>query len=114
MNNNNIMSNIGIAFVGTISAGKTTLLNALFTEPLGDTHIIKTTILPHIYREVDTNYHDKQYIKDNTAMQNTEFTENFHNNNLGKLQEVNYNIRKLTDFVNFQKDVNCIYMTFLD
>ena len=92
---------IGISFVGTISAGKTTLLNALCTEDLGETHIQKTTLLPHIYNEVDTGYHDKQFIKDFTEKKSNEFREK----QFDKLEELEYNIKKLTDFLKFKENI---------
>lgn len=95
------MSFINIAFVGTISAGKTTLLNAIFKQNLGDTHIIKTTILPHIYTETDTDYNDANYIKSNTHNKNKLFVANQMNN----FEELKYDICKLTDFVSFTKDI---------
>ena len=99
------MTDIGIAFVGTISAGKTTLLNALFTESLGNTHIKKTTLLPHIYHE-STKVDIYEHIKENTADKNLVFLKNIAESKIEKLEEIHYNVKKLNDFIKFQKEVN--------
>ena len=96
------MDSINVAFVGTISAGKTTLLNALFKQNLGDTHIIKTTILPHIYCETDTNQDTLEYIQNNTFAKNKQFRDNKVND----IDELRYNVSKLTDFISFNKNIS--------
>ena len=95
------METVKISYVGTISAGKTTLLNALCKKKLGETHIIKTTILPHIYIETDTEHHTSEYIKSHTDEKNNQF----YDNKDDSIEEVKYNISKLTDFVSFNKNI---------
>ena len=105
------MNLINIAFVGTISAGKTTLLNAIFTEPLGNVHIKKTTLLPHIYHETTGPTQDSIAIKCNTDTKNGIFLKSIEDGNFEKLEEINYNVNKIIDFVTFRKD---IYLVLYD
>ena len=96
---------INIGFIGTISTGKTTLLNALFTEQLGTTHIKKTTLLPHIYHEIDTRKCDNRgTIQSNTDEKTRCFLKAIDEKKFEKLEELNYNVRKLNEFVTFQRD----------
>lgn len=100
---------INIGFIGTISTGKTTLLNALFTEQLGDTHIKKTTLLPHIYHESDAmNCDDRGRIQKNTNEKTTCFLKAIDEEKFEKLEELNYNVQKLNDFVTFQRDMRLV------
>ena len=45
--------NVNIALIGAVSAGKSTLLNALFLEKLSDMKIKRTTMVPQVYSETD-------------------------------------------------------------
>jgi GTPase SAR1 family protein len=47
------ISNIRIAIIGSVSVGKSTLLNALFVEQLSTTKMKRTTVLPSLFIEDD-------------------------------------------------------------
>jgi predicted GTPase len=47
--------NINIAVLGTVSAGKSTLLNSLFLEELATMNICRNTMIPQIYKEITNN-----------------------------------------------------------
>jgi predicted GTPase len=105
------MARIGVAFVGTISAGKTTLLNALFTKSLGEVHIKKSTLLPHIYHECvnERLVHHMSIISENTFKKNSHFMTMLEDKKkMNELNEIHYNVNKLNNFVKFQKDVRMI------
>ena len=44
---------INIAIIGTVSAGKSTLMNTLFTNQYSDMKIKRTTMQPQVYYEVN-------------------------------------------------------------
>jgi GTPase SAR1 family protein len=100
------MSHINLAIIGTISAGKSTLLNALVTDHLSETHIKKTTLLPHIFHESGEPVHTKQYIRLNTTNHTDQFNENMLNGSVTKLEELHYNIGKIQNFIEFKKHVS--------
>jgi GTPase SAR1 family protein len=47
--------NINIAILGTVSSGKSTLLNSLFLEEFTSMNISRNTMIPQIYRELMNN-----------------------------------------------------------
>ncbi len=105
------MNNITIAFVGTISAGKTTLLNAIYNEQIGDTHTRKTTLVPNIFHESienETRIDDTSYIIENSSRKNLEFIQKLETNSLEKLEEQHYNIKHIDDLILFEKNINLI------
>jgi predicted GTPase len=95
------MYNFNVAIVGTISAGKTTLLNALYTESLGRVHTQKTTLVPNVFHENNDSLfvHETEYIKETTEKKNEEFKRLLENNSLEHLEEIHYNIKKINDFI---------------
>jgi predicted GTPase len=97
------MSNNQLSFVilGTVSAGKTTVINSLQKDNIGDTHIIKTTILPLVYTETLENHHNIEDIKANTLKENNHFIDNKMND----LKELKYKIKPLTGFTSFINNI---------
>src|SRR5947208_1799396 len=107
------MNNFNIAFVGTISAGKTTLLNALSTEAIGDVHTKKTTLVPNVFHEVivdddddDTKIDSLSHILENTNKKNVEFLKMLETNTFERLEEVHYNIKRINDFIVYEKNIS--------
>lgn len=47
----NTRQQINVAIIGAVSAGKSTLLNALFVEQYSDMKIKRTTMAPQVYHE---------------------------------------------------------------
>lgn len=56
---------INIAIVGTVSVGKSTLMNAMFVEQYSDMKIKRTTMIPQVYDETD--HFDRGNIAKNSA-----------------------------------------------
>jgi hypothetical protein len=90
------------AFIGSISAGKTTVINGLLKSNIGDTHIRKTTILPHKYTETMSNYDKLEDIKENTIRETKIFC---NNKKTPLLNELKYNIKPLEDFTVFENNI---------
>jgi predicted GTPase len=61
---NNYDPTINIAIIGAVSAGKSTLMNALFVQQYSDAKIKRTTAIPQVYVETDkTNFTEEDAIK---------------------------------------------------
>lgn len=95
--------NINIAIIGPVSAGKSTLLNGIFSNTFSDMKRKKTTMMPQIYNISDNcnKYNTYQEIKLANSKSNHEIlelresgkytTENF--------SELTYNIKHIDDFI---------------
>ena len=103
--------NIHIAIIGSISAGKSTLLNALFSNTLSDMKRKKTTTNPQIYQTINSGVVDtEEKIKQlNTGSNNEIFK--FHEpgeyNNL-HIKELLYYVKPINDFIKLT-DKNATY-----
>jgi len=106
---NELLINIGV--VGTVSAGKSTFLNALFAEYFSTTHNRRTTMLPQIYKMTGTGEVDRtEYIRQSnmvTSMELVDLTENGQPLTLDMITEIEYNVRSidLVDLVGLKPDV---------
>ena len=110
--------NINIAVLGTVSSGKSTLLNSLFLEELTSMKINRSTIVPQIYRELINNKPKK--VKE--AKEIIKIVSKLNDELKLKMEDENYDlnsdmkpmefyIHKLKDFTICQKN---IYMSFYD
>ena len=99
MTSQSFTENIHIAILGPVSAGKTTLLNSLFSDTYSDMKRKKTTMLPQIYQ---THINGKDL---DTA--ETIFKKNKESNDaILKLREENKYTQK--DFIELTYNVNSI------
>jgi len=102
--------NINIAILGPVSAGKTTLLNALFSNTYSDMKRKKTTMLPQIYQIS----HDKIDLPNDIFKKNKDSNDeilklresNQYNHN--HFKEIKYNVPPIPDFINLP-DNNATY-----
>lgn len=110
--------NINIALLGTVSSGKSTLLNSLFLNEFSTMNITRSTMVPQIYRETLNNKH--KVIKDAKQI-NKEASDinSFIKNNEN---EPNFDIKQYIEpkefYVHKMKELNIcekdIYMSFYD
>ena len=100
--------NIHIAILGPVSAGKSTLLNALFANTFSDMKRKKTTMLPQIYQ---TTYNTKEIDNPETILQKNRNS----NDNILTLREtgqyndsffteIQYKVSKISDFIELPDD----------
>jgi predicted GTPase len=71
---NTLRQQINIVLIGAVSAGKSTLTNALFVDQFSDMHIRRTTALPQIYNTIDdeSKMCDSSNIIEENRKRNTE------------------------------------------
>lgn len=104
--------NIHIAILGPVSAGKSTLLNALFSDTFSDMKRKKTTMLPQIYKT--TSEENKIESSDIILKKNKESNEEIlklresgqYNNS--HFKEIIYNVGQIPDFIEIP-DEYCTY-----
>ena len=93
--------NIHIAIIGPVSAGKSTLLNALFSNTFSDMKRKKTTMLPQIYQTVTTDVDDPTKIKQMNTDSNNEILQLRESGQYNKshFKELLYRVKPITDFI---------------
>jgi small GTP-binding protein len=94
---------ISIAILGSVSVGKSTLMNSLFAEQYSDMRIKRTTMLPQVYQETEDDgiISDKQIRKENTE-HNKKIYDDANNKKkltLEDCKELVYQVPKLHDFI---------------
>ena len=93
--------NINLCIVGTVSAGKSTILNAFFCEQLSQCKIKRTTMVPTVYIENDSFWNpfdQTEEIYKTIAEKNQEIitlTENGHKLKKEEYSELVFNVGKL-------------------
>ena len=101
---------INIAIMGAVSAGKSTLLNALFVEKYSDMKMKRTTMLPQIYKETNDKKLQKipEEIKNNNKLLNDNIikqTEQEQKFTIDDCIEIDYFVEPLKDFQKLEKGV---------
>jgi len=110
--------NINVAVLGTVSSGKSTLLNSLFLEEFATMKISRNTMVPQIYREAMNNKistikeakiinKEISEINDNII----ELSKDSSYNISSDFKEIEFYIHKLKELNFLQKDV---YFSFYD
>ena len=108
---------INVAIVGSVSVGKSTLLNTIFAETFSDCKLKRTTMTPQVYFETGNveNQGDltKQIRKDNTSINNNliQKSEKGDKITMNDIKENKYIVSKIHDFSKLEKD---IYLTIYD
>lgn len=91
---------INCAIIGPVSAGKSTLLNALFCNKLSDMKIGRTTMLPQVYKQISIQS-EQDFSK--ILEKNREINDNIINNDTqlsnSNCKEITYNIEKRLDIL---------------
>ena len=103
--------NIHIAILGPVSAGKSTLLNALFSSTFSDMKRKKTTMLPQIYQTTNKNDIDSaEIIKERNQKSNKEILELRESGkyNDSYFKELIHRVKPIEDFINLP-DKNASY-----
>lgn len=104
--------NIHIAILGPVSAGKSTFLNALFSNTFSDMKRKKTTMLPQIYKttmnkdiiDSQDEIYEKNRLSNETILKLRE--ENKYNQS--DFKELEYNVECIDDFIKLP-DSNATY-----
>ncbi len=108
-------STINIAILGAVSAGKSTLLNCLFVNQYSDMHIKRTTTMPQVYTEVNSNIPKdelKKIREQNREINNKFMNDTANGNKLSyeQIQEINYSVPKVYDLIELNDGTNlCIF-----
>jgi len=82
------LDNINISFIGTVSTGKSTLLNTIFLEKITQCNIKRATMVPNIF--IENNYNDISYENIYEKIEKTNF-ELIQNSENGLINNENYN-----------------------
>ena len=94
--------NISIAIVGPVSAGKSTLLNAIFTNTFTGMNIKRTTMTPQVYRETSSETVDNSSIRKQNEELNKkliQMTESNQKLSISDIQEQVHDVKKIINFV---------------
>lgn len=105
---------INIAIIGAVSAGKSTLLNALFVNQFSNMKIKRTTMTPQIYKETDVLNTDAKQILDKNNEINNKLIKKSENNEkitIEDIKGVEYYVPKVHNLVNLEKN---IYLNIYD
>jgi GTPase Era involved in 16S rRNA processing len=100
------LSNIHIATIGSVSVGKSTLLNALFVKQLSTTKMKRTTVLPSLFieNEQESLQFDVKQIRENIDNKNKELITNTENDEynltLNDCSVITYYVSKIFDITN--------------
>ena len=108
---------INIAILGTVSAGKTTLLNGLFSEQYSDMKIKRTTMIPQIYHSgSESVYRDDNGLMtaDQILINNRQYNEILDKKTINDnknitaedIEELEYHVPKIPDFVELHENIN--------
>jgi hypothetical protein len=92
--------NIHIAFIGPISAGKTTLMNALFSAPYSCTGLRATTHVPQIYQTC----HDPSMLEDHNRIQAKNKNATLHAKTTGEFCPVKHIVEPIKKFIKLPCD----------
>lgn len=99
---------INIALIGSVSVGKTTLLNTLFIEQYSDMKIIRTTMLPQIYHESLYSVPNTENILLTNRSNNEEIMKKTIANNklcYRDIKELEHFVPKITEFVSLKSNL---------
>jgi GTP-binding protein EngB required for normal cell division len=100
---------LNIAFIGSVSVGKSTLLNALLGDTHSDMKMIRTTMCPQIYTESDRVSIADQSIREANRRVNEEIFRS-GTSSTKSLPELEYQIPRIKDF--YQLDPRLRYRIY--
>ena len=102
---------INVVIIGTVSAGKTTLLNSLFVANYGKAKIKRTTMVPQVYHETINENNDTSNVE-TISEQNKKINDHIirkNDNNesltLDDIKELRHFVPKLHDLVKLKRGV---------
>ena len=107
---------INCVIIGTVSAGKTTLLNSLFVEQYSDMKMKRTTMIPQVYHESDkiNQFTNPDDINRKNSEINTKIlskTEKNEELTLDDITELEYYVPRVFDLVDLKDNV---YLSIYD
>lgn len=70
------VDNINICILGCVSAGKSTILNCMFSQDYSQSKIKRTTMLPTAFVESETSFKSQEEISEEISSKNTEIIKN--------------------------------------
>jgi len=110
------MNNIEIAIIGTISVGKSTILNGFFTDTISQTARKRTTMLPQkylIHNALNTNTNDAKKIYETNLESNKNIIEKRESNTFEQndFTTINHRIGKINDFIDLKNNTYSIIDT---
>jgi predicted GTPase len=99
---------ISVAIIGPVSAGKSTLMNALFARKYSDTALKRTTMNPQVYTSDSVNYNvDKEIILKVNRAQNSKLINDSENGiKLESVNESHHCVNEWYDIVSLHEGVN--------
>jgi predicted GTPase len=114
----NGVNRINIAILGTVSSGKSTLLNSLFLEEFTTMDISRNTMIPQIYHELENNLKknikEGKQINSEISLKNNQIKERSNNPDYDISEDMapmEFYIHKLKELKICKKE---IYMSFYD
>ena len=113
---NSKRNQINVAIVGSVSVGKSTLLNTIFAEAFSDCNLKRTTMTPQVYYECGGNYDDDltTEIRSQNTVINQQLiskTEQHIPLTYDDIQETKHIVSNIHDFTKLEED---IYLTIYD
>mgnify|MGYP003705798921 CR=1 FL=1 len=110
-------SQINVAIVGSVSVGKSTLLNTIFAETYSDCKHKRTTMTPQIYYE-SSKFKGQSKLNKEIRAQNTEINTNLNEKSekgeaitMDDIKETHHIVSKIHEFSELEKN---IYLTIYD
>ena len=108
---------INVAIIGSVSVGKSTLLNTIFAETYSDCKHKRTTMTPQIYYE-SSKFKGQSKLNKEIRAQNTEINKNLNEKSekgeaitMDDIKETHHIVSKIHEFSELEKN---IYLTIYD
>ena len=115
---NSHRNQINVAIVGSVSVGKSTLLNTIFAEAFSDCKLKRTTMTPQVYYECGGDYDAQSDLTTEIRAQNTVINQQLISKTEQKIpityddiQETHHIVSNIHDFTKLEED---IYLTIYD
>ena len=108
---------INVAIIGSVSVGKSTLLNTIFAETYSDCKYKRTTMTPQVYYE-SSKFKGQSKLNKEIRAQNTEINKNLNEKSekgetitMEDIKETHHIVSKIHEFSELEKN---IYLTIYD
>ena len=115
---NSKRNQINVAIVGSVSVGKSTLLNTIFAEAFSDCKLKRTTMTPQVYYECGGEYDAQSDLTTEIRAQNTVINQQLISKaeqqipiTYDDIQETKHIVSNIHDFTKLEED---IYLTIYD
>jgi len=115
---NSKRNQVNVAIVGSVSVGKSTLLNTIFAEAFSDCKLKRTTMTPQVYYECGGEYDAQSDLTTEIRAQNTVINQQLISKTEQKIpityddiRETKHVVSNIHDFTKLEQD---IYLTIYD